>query len=555
MSTPTFDIEAMNWVEPIAVGYYINDEYGQVLKLHEGYDVIWEFLKEISKFKSARFYAHNAANYDNKFILDSLVRHGQEVKFAAGLGSLLWIGPNIRFDDSFLLLGQKLAACCEAFDVPRKLDWPHDQTKNPWEMKSRLPTFTEYLKRDCVSLSEAIDNFSRLLLKHFGVTPSVTLSLTSVKAFDKRFTPMQKIASNDGFEAFIRAAIYGGRNEVYKRYGENLHFYDVRRMYMSCYDVNVPTGPLRWRNPDIDKGTLAEASVKVPDMHIGPLPYRMQEGNKSRLAFPTGEFQGWWDMVELRNAVSKGVDVTLLRQLEADEQPILKEFAELVDRLSHESNEALARIWKLFGLRLSGKFGQRRNQREIRHIKHIAADEYNPIDDQEVYHEVYTGNHSKAPYIRPAISMRIRAEARVRHLDYLLQADDVYYSDTDSVYTTNRLPVGEKLGDLKYVCFATKAYFVGNKFYGFVDESGLLKQKTAGYRDYQLSEGDFQEILKGKELSFAFERVGNWKQVLEGKGVFLDERRFTYRRPPSTNRVMGEIETSPIKLIAGKVAR
>ena len=554
MSAPVFDIEAINWVEPIAVGYCINDEYHQVLKLHETHDVIWEFLKEISKYKGVRFFAHNAANYDNKFVLDALVRHGQEARFAAGLGSLIWVGPNIYFDDSFMLLGLKLASCCDAFDVPRKLGWSHDDTRNPWEMKDALPAFTEYLRRDCESLSSVVDSFSKLLIENFGVAPATTLSLTAVKAFDKRFTPVKKIAPNIDFEVFLRSAIYGGRNEVYKRYGENVHFYDVRRMYMSCYDTPVPTTQLRWRNPDIDRGTLAEARVKVPDMLVGPLPYRLNEGRSSRLVFPIGEFQGWWDMVELRNAVKLGVDVTIIRQLEADEQPILKPFADLVDELSAGANEAMSRIWKLFGLRLSGKFGQRRYQKEIRHVRLIKDGEYNPIDESEIYHEVFVGNNTRAPFIRPAISMRIRAEARVRHLNYLLQAKDVYYSDTDSVYTTSRLETGEHLGDLKYVCFAKRAYFVGNKFYGFVDESGTLRQKTAGYRDYQLSEGDFKQILAGGELTFYFERIGDWKQVLKGHGVNLDERKFTYRRPPNSNRVMGEAETSPIKLVAGKVA-
>lgn len=550
MAVPTFDIEAVEWVHPIAVGFYSGTEYYEFLKIDEECDVIWEFLKFIRKSSSGmRVYAHNAAGYDNKFILDCLTKHRQEVRFIAGLGKLVWVGPNISFEDSYLLLSRGLAVCCEAFSVPRKLEWKHDESANPWEMGSRLDTFKAYLKRDCISLSDVLDSFTQKLVSHFSITPSSTLALTAMKAFDKRFYPVKKIASNEEYEGFIRAATYGSRNEVYKRYGENVNFYDVKRMFMSCYDTPVPIGKMQWRNPDIDMGVLAEASVKVPDMLIGPLPYRYQ----GKLIFPIGEFQGWWDMVELRNAAEQGTDLTLLRQLECSEVPILEPFSRAIDELSEESNANLGRIWKLFGLRLSGKFGQHRIRTEIKHVKELKEGEYYPLDRNEVYHEVIVSKgRSSSPYTKPAINMRIRAEARIRHLGKLLAAKDVYYCDTDSVYTTDTLPVGDDIGDLKLVDFAVRCYFIGSKFYGYVDKFGRLKQKTAGYRDYQLTEQDLKRVLRGEEIPCAFKRLGDWKDVLRGEGVQLVDRKFTYKLSDFSNRVMGEAETSPIKLLAGE---
>lgn len=469
----------------------------------------------------------------------------------SGLGSLVWVEPGIRFEDSLLLLGRKLAVCCEALGVSRKLEWKHDETVNPWMMGPRLREFSAYLKRDCIALSEVLVAYSKLLTDNFGVPPSSTMALTAIKAFDKRFFPLRSISSNDDLEYFIRAATYGGRNEVYKRYGENLNFYDVRRMFMSCYDAPVPTGKMSWCTPNIDRGILAEAKVKVPDMQIGPLPYRL--ASSGRLVFPVGEFQGWWDMVELRNAVALGVDVTLLRQLDGGTAPILKEFGEFVDSLSRDGNIQMGRIWKLFGLRLSGKFGQRRIPTEIKHIKYVKEDEYNPIDSNEVYHEVLVRTSTyKSPYIKPAISMRIRAEARVRHLNLMLQARDVYYCDTDSVDTTSEMLTGSRPGDLSFVDFAKRAYFINGKFYGYIGRDGVLRQKTAGYRDYQLTEGDFKRVLKGEKIAVSYKRIGDWKSVLRGLGVQMNDARFTYKPPDSSNRTMGEVETSPIKLTSGK---
>ena len=551
---PTFDIEAIEWVQPIAVGFFDGKEYHEFLKVNEDHDVIWEFLKFIKKYTGLKVYAHNAAGYDNKFILDALTRHGEEVKFLAGLGALVWVGPNIHFEDSFLLLGRKLAVCCTAFGVSRKLEWKYDETKNPWEMnESILGPFSEYLKRDCLALSEVMDSFTEKLITNFGVTPSSTLALTAVKAFDKRFYPVRKINANVSFEPFIREATYGGRNEVYKRYGEEVYFYDIKRMFMSCYDVSVPVGRMQWRSPNIDKGTLAEADVWVDPkkFYVGPLPCRVN----GRLVFPVGELpRSWWDMLELRNAVRLGADVKIIRQLECSELPVLHSFAQAVDELSGASNADMGRIWKLFGLRLSGKFGQHKIRTEIKHIRDLKEDEYNPLDKNEVYHEVEVPpSENKSPYIKPAVNMRIRAAARVRHLNKLLSAKDIYYCDTDSVYTTSKMEIGPNIGDLQFVTFAERAYFIASKFYGYVNSDGVLKQKTAGYRDYQLTEYDFQRVLKGEEIPCAFKRIGDWKSVLKGLGVSMEDRRFTYRLPDFSNRVMGEVETSPIVLKGGKI--
>jgi len=545
---PTFDIEALEWVTPIAVGFYDGKEYQEFIKVSEDHDVIWSFLQFIKKYKGLKVYAHNAAAYDNKFILDCLAKHDEEVRFLSGLGTLVWVEPGIRFEDSYLLLGRKLAVCCEAFGVARKLEWKHDETVNPWLMGPRLAEFSAYLKRDCISLSEVLVAYSKLLTDNFGVPPSLTMALTAMKAFDKRFFPLKEISSNDDYDSFIRAATYGGRNEVYKRYGENLNFYDVKRMFMSCYDTPVPVGKMHWRSPNLGEGTVAEARVWVDpkEFNIGPLPCRVD----GRLIFPVGELpKDWWDMVELRYAASLGVDITLTRQLECSESPILKEFGEFVNILSNSGNVPMGRIWKLFGLRLSGKFGQHTIATEIKHVKQLEDGQYNPIDSSEIYHEVLAKQGTyKSPYIKPAINMRIRAEARVRHLKLMLKAKDVYYCDTDSIDTPNEMPTGDNPGDLSYVDFAERAYFINGKFYGYIGRDGVLRQKTAGYRDYQLTEADFKRILRGEEIPVSYKRVGDWRSVLKGLGVTYDEYRFTYKPPDTSNRRMGELETSPIEL-------
>ena len=550
---PVFDIEVIEWTEPIAVGFFDGTNYKEFLKVSEDFDVVWEFLSYLrDNYPGIKLYAHNATNFDNKFILNSLHQHGEKVRFIAGMGKIIWVDTDISFEDSYLLLGRSLSLLCKAFNVESKLEWEHSETVDIWEMQAKLDSFRAYLKRDCLALSEVLDAFCKELINKFGIVPSSTLALTSVKIFDKKFYPVKNIHSNEDNESFIRYATYGGRNEVYRRYGENLNLYDIRSMYLSCYDVPVPIGKLGWVRPNLDRGILAEAVVKVPkDSLIGPLPYR----HKGHLVFPVGEFKGWWDMRELKFSTSLGCDISITRQLDGDEDTVLKEFGDTIfDLRSNCGNRDLSRIWNLLGLRLSGKFGQHRWRTEVKHISEIEDfTGYYPIDESEVYHEasVYQNGH-RSPYVKPAVNMRIRSEARIRHLEYLLEASKVgrvYYCDTDSVYTDVDMPLTSLPGGLQLMDYAQRAYFIQCKFYGYVDKLGNLKQRTAGYRDFKLWEVDFKGLLEGQNIQQQFQTISNWRDILKRKGITLVDR----YHPVSSlfsgrNRIVDGLDTQPIKL-------
>ena len=552
MGVPTYDIEAIEWVNPVAVGFYDGYTYHEFLKVSDDHDVIWSFLEFLEQNKPGiKLWAHNAANYDSKFILDSLHRHGQRVRFDGGLTKIVWVEAGITFEDSYILMCRSLHKLCLALDVERKLEWDHNMTSNPWEMVHRLDSFRAYLQRDVMALSHVIEGFCGELLDNFGITPSSTMSLTAAKAFDKGFHPIKSIVANDDQEKYIRQATYGGRNEVYKRYGENVHLYDIRSMYTSCYDTAVPVGKLCWDRINIDTGTLAEAFVKVPThFTVGPLPFRLH----GRLIFPVGEFKGWWDLKELRYAISLGCDVSIKRQLTADEAPVLAEFGAKVSELRTSANFEMSKVWKLMGLRLCGKFGQHRTSTVIKHVKDIKDfTGFYPIDSNEIYHEAVVHlDGRKSPYIRAAINMRIRSEARMRHLNLMLQASqfgDVFYCDNDSIFTNVEMPTSEEQGSLQELDFAQRLYLIRCKMYGYVDVLDKLRQKTAGFSDEKLTEADFQKVIDGGELTIQSRTIGDWKNILAGHGVQLIQTPRKVCGPESIdNRVFEGTGTRPIIL-------
>lgn len=543
---PVFDIEAVNWTVPIAVGFFDGYNYREFIKKKEDDDIIWEFLSYLKEnCKGIKLYAHCASKFDNKFILASLCKHGEVVGLEMGLIKLRWKGPKITFEDSYLLVPMSLSKMNKMFGVEEKGVWEHDKGLKPWEMEESLTTFRRYLQNDCISLSHSLYKLCELLGLTFGIMPAISLSTTSIKAFDKCFYDIDEINPNEEYEEFIRKAIYGGRNEVYKRYGENINLYDVKSMFVSCYDTPIPVGKMRWVRPNIDIGVLAEATIKVPkNFYIGPLPYKLG----GRLTFPVGEFTDWYDIRELRNAISLGVDLTIRRQLYCEEEPILKEFGDFVSRLRGGKEDG---FWKIFGLALSGKFGQSRWRDSIRYISDISDMKgYRPLDSEELYFITKEYLDKKSPYIRPAVSMRIRSEARIRHLKIILEAQklgDIFYSDTDSIFTTAQLPVSEKVGELTYLGKADRGYFIRQKLYATIMQ-GRMKQKSAGYSDLKLSEEDFINLLNSQEVEVEVETLPPYRSILKSKELSLLERGRLIRGDLGDSRIPEGNDTRPIFL-------
>ncbi len=544
---PVFDIEAVNWTNPIAVGFFDGNEYHEFIRESESDDVIWRFLSFLrDHFCGYKMFAHYAARYDNKFILASLCKHDQIVVPEAGMARLKWRDFNITFDDSYLLVPMKLSKVNQMFGIEEKGEWDHKKDLVPWKMEDKLPVFREYLKTDCLSLSHSMRGVCETLGAAFGVMPSISLSTTAAKVFDKCFYDIGEIKPNEEFEEYIRAAIYGGRNEVYRRYGENINLYDVRFMHVSCYSEPMPIGQLRFIRPNLDKGTLAEAVVKVPkDKYIGPLPYKYQ----GRLTFPVGEFKSWWDTHELRNAIDEGCDVDIRRQLCCEEEPILKEFGERVTEL--RKIEKQENFWKMFGLSLSGKFGQGRWRDRIQHISEVKdLKGYYPIDSDETYWSTKEYLGKGAPYIRPLIAMRVRSKARVRHYLVLKEAYSkgiIYYGDTDSVYTSAELRIGESTGQLQFLGKAERGYFIRQKLYGVV-EKGRLKQRSAGFSDLKLSEEDFKTLLDRKDIDTIETKIGPARGILKDKEVELYERPRKIKGEVGDSRISEGLDTRPICL-------
>jgi len=543
----SFDIELVGQ-EPVAVGFFDGERYTDFLKEREGEDFLWQFLCFLKNERVRVVYAHDGKSYENKCVLNTLVSHGQRLSTDAGLISLTWIEGGIHFKDSHALLRMSLVKACEAFKIPYEI--------RPKRV-GRL--YREYLRRDTIALACAYAAFVKELFITFGLTdkegPGDTLSLTALRIF-KKFYPIEDIHPNAEFGHMIREALYPTRNEVYRRYGEDISIYDIRSMFVSCYDTPVPIGKMNWRFPRMDKGVIARAEVKIPEsMTIGPLPLYLN----GRLIFPTGEFEGWWDMVELRYAKEIGCKVKLVAQLEGEEEAVLSSFGKMICNLRSEASPELGKIWKQLGILLTGKFAQSRPQTTVRHILEIQEDERDGWEPLSIDSPYFIGNRKKQMNrsARPAITMRVRATARVKHhrilMEVLKQGGSLYYCDTDSVFCSQGidLPVGENPGELKHEGDATRGYFLMNKFYAIVDTKGRLWQKSAGFRDLLLKEEELKILLDGESVKVKgkSKSLSSLKEIVRSGDIRRDNLKTVVRQPyANQNRTIDGLNTYPYQL-------
>lgn len=526
-------------------------------------DVVWRFLSYLRKdfnHRGVELRAFGFQQYEALHIIESLTEHDPEnLDFSnkQGLVSFAWKTenkPKIRFRDHLPFANWKTIA-----DVLTKTGTepvPHDYLEkipDEGDELSMLATPIQ-LKSNCVNLTVAALNIEYVTQKVTGASLGGSIPGGSIRAGKQLGFDIDQVPHNLLYEKQIRQCVYGGRNEVYKRYGENLNHFDVQDHYLSCHDVPIPIGRLTLRRPNIDKGVIAKVLVKVPtDLYIGPLPYHLPMGV---VGFPVGTFEGEWDMREIRNAVNNfGVEILKwIWQYDCKEEVVLADFAELIIA-ARKADPIRKEFWKRFGVCYSGKTLETPQETEISNyfsIKDFSG--WVPLDRKNEYwfqkreRPVYV-----ARYERPLIGMRIRTEARIRHLDRLMQAlkgGDLCYCDDDSIFTTADLPYSAdpRPGELKLEDIITRAYFIRQKLYGLVTSDGPLIQKSAGYSDLKLTEEDFQGLLEGRiKLLEETKGLSNLKETAK-EGLHVVTRHRTEQGKIPENRVYAELDSRPLIL-------
>lgn len=501
---------------------------------YRAYKTVLDFFNgEFTRRNAGKwFYAHAGGLADSVFLLEFLADCDDYEVSASFSGSsaiiirikrgrLQWI-----LVDSYWLLRDKLANLAKFVGM--------EKGEIDFETESMVDMLI-YNKLDCVILHEAISQFQDNLWD-IGGELSMTLASSAMTLF-KRAYLKKPIPTSKAVNDKIRGAYYASRVEVITKRCENAYYYDVNSSFP--YAMTFPSpGRLfsvgrTLKDSDLgDSGdtlAIAEVTVRVPDMHLPPLPFRYDGG----VYFPVGRWRAWLTGVDIELLLKMGGRVEAVHEvLRFCSQGYLRDYAlDLYEkRLKAKQTGSTMEIvvYKLLLNSLYGKFGESREKTGL-----ILNPENPPHPSEEIergMEMLFPGAYLVTEEVDVAhehvpIAAWITSIARRTLYDAMIGAGDYFYCDTDGFATTNPdIPTGDKLGDLKLETVIKEGHFIRPKVYTMTDSDGVQKVKAKGFTlkpDYHETLGMTAEEKKEHTRKVS---VDNFMKLLEGKPVEM--RRF-----------------------------
>lgn len=463
--TPTkkciFDIETIGWTEPYACGFYDGKEF----QLFEDKQCIKDFLQHFlsHRFRSYIAFAHNGGKFDFNFILRELCSNEFKGKYEL---QPLRVGSRIiqiriedkhrnvwTLRDSIALLPFSLRDLTNNFNVENKKG-EFEHSKINWSNWRQLKEeWLPYLVSDCKGLYQVLEIDENWTMTKFNVSykRAITIAQQSMQIFRQNFLN-NPIPTYESREADIRKAYYGGRVEIFKLHGENLHYYDVNSLYPYVMKhFPMPVGvPVKNYCMTIQHFGIAYCEVEVPTtLKIPVLPYKQKTKQGYKLIFPKGKFKGWYCTPELQKAEELGYKIKVFYGYEFKQEFLFTRYIDELYAIKQNAKKGSVDFIKskLLMNSLYGKFGQHREKQQIVMFPKdtIGLEPMDFFGDTPFFVEK---KYSKAKHILPAIAAFVTCYARL-HLYKYLETADPLYCDTDSCVTAQELTTSNELGDIK----------------------------------------------------------------------------------------------------------
>lgn len=408
-----------------------------------------------------------------------------------------------------------------------------------WFKKVTYPIFTKkdlllYLHNDCKSLHQCINAFfgAKLIRECKKKWTTASQSVEVFRMFLKK--TLHSLPDDEDFyyegdvDSFVRSAYFGGRTEIFKPLfdadeddEDYLYYYDVNSLYPFVMAQNKYCDKfLGWVSGEVEynKHPMAiwHCKVYVPEnIYAPPLPLKKDE----RLIFPVGIFSGFWTKPELEFAKTLGCKI-----LEYYEGAVFKEvgyiFKDFIDRLYQmrlDAKEAKDNVTQMtMKLIMNSCYGRMGINKETSRI--IFDD--GTLDNVKLIAEIKMDNgkylrladkpeKSKTMFSNPVIACFVTSYARIHLYKQFMETgvENIYYCDTDSVFTSKPMKIGKELGAMKLEYKCKSACFLLPKTYvnqDITDEDGLLKSlkltmKGFDYKNIRnaFTYEDFFEYLMG----------------------------------------------------------
>ena len=570
-------------------------------------DRFFEYLVQDGENK--KIYAHFGGKFDFLFLLNYLLFHPDwEVKNMIPRGSGLLCFDAIAemgngcpiklsFNDSSAMLPFGLKSLTNNFKVESlKQDWDHSKTL-PWS----VPELVKYCEFDCRGLHQVIEKYHTWpIIKRAG--GAGTIAGQAMRVLRTKMD-VEVWSLSPRVDEFVRKAYFGGRTEIFKPLfngPDRLRCYDVNSLYPTVMRDppqvgNIPKAyPSKFKemnfNYEPDSIGFYEAEVEVPDdMYVPPLGVVWNVNGGKKFIFPTGRFKGAWSTLELEYARSLGVKIisTGLGAIFESGGNFFKRYVddlyEIRERSERESVDNV--LAKLLLNSCYGRFGLRTDREGL--VMDEGQDGLLEGTDLSGYNLEQAGQiirlmrepKTLETFNNVAVSAWVTSASRVfMHRKYMLAPEALFYTDTDSEFTTDLYNDEKGLGGLKLeydcesACFLLpKTYVIqgiGKEFRVDPNKPGKLKpdkkvtmkgfdrKKTGSFtvEDFMMGlEGDLRRLSVNQEPKFA-----TFKTAL-GKGKVLTMLPGTLRgiRSMYDKRIIikssyQKYDTRPHKIINGQ---
>lgn len=515
----TWDIETVKWTKFLCVGIYDGKKFKSFRRLSD-------FLKYLF-FHYAGFecYSHFGGKFDDLFLLADVLRfnsrHTDKIEISPILprGSsifsfdLTYNGSTLTFLDSSALLPFSLKRITKEFGVTHeKLEI--DYTK----IRKVTPKLLKYLEHDCKGLYEALEKFWSWSVNQKAGKAS-TIAAQSMRVLRTYLDQGLPYLSQE-IDKHVRSAYFGGRTEIFKpAYRSNgrtrLYCYDVNSLYpFVMHENEFPTKYLGEVNQYVPNHFgIYNVEVEVPQMHIPPLC----KVRKGKLIFPTGKFKTTLTSAEIQYSKSLGCEFRILNGwLFENGGKIFRRFVRSLYKIRETSEKGSIdnTVSKLLMNSCYGKFGQRTDREQM--VFDDGSDGLKPLANEIVLrvdnkdYRLMLKDVEIECYSNVAIAAFVTAYARI-HMHRLMRraGDRLYYTDTDSLFTTKKFKTGTGLGKLKLegeyseaIFLLPKTYAAGTKIVMKGFEKKKLKDITVEDFSFALR-GELERLKISTEPKFA----------------------------------------------------
>ena len=550
------DIETMKWTKFLVLGYYDGLTFTEFRKPKS-------FFKFLEAQNIDTIFAHFAGKFDFLFILQWAFEHKIEIENIIPRGATILCltlkinNKKYNFRDSSALLPFSLKSITDNFKTStRKGEWDHSKTKG------YSKELAAYLKADCISLHESLTAFFNWpLIKKSG--PSITIASQSLRVFR---TFLKNDLANPGkfINNFARKAYFGGRVEIFKPYCKKgpIYEYDVNSLYpfvMKESFFPIGRGVLTFKYQTKFLG-IYDCIVTTPKLHIPCLGII----HDKKYIFPVGQFRGRFTNIEIDYARSLGYKIETKNGIYfPQKEKIFTDYIAELHAIKNYADEDSVNyiLAKLLMNSLYGRFALNLNRENISLDLQLGAKEFREIKLKGKSIMLYKVPVELESYTHVAISSFVTSYARV-HMHKLMNpiAQSVYYSDTDSIFTTSQLKTGNELGQLKLkrtedsaIFLLPKTYITLNKNSKNIKMKGFSSKKTNDFtfEDFKNAlEGDLKRFKIVNEPKFA-----TLKQALaKNKIVTMTKQSEKQLKALYNKRIIyknssGDILTKPITLM------